>query len=484
MRGGRRAIDVLLAGGIIAYPTEGVFGLGCLPDDVGAVRRLLALKQRDAAKGLILIAADAAQLDGWIALPDGRELPPPDAGRPVTWIVAPGPRVHPLLRGVHDGSRRATDHPSGCAAPLQGRRVAADLDQRQPQRPPGGAQQDSASPPVWSSCRLHRARRLRPGVGPIGNSRPRDRQGDTSRMNQLDPVKDYLQQLQVRITAELEAIDGRARFVEDAWRRDGGGGGRSRVLTGGAVFEQAGVGFSHVFGETMPPAATRNRPDLAGKAFQAVGVSLVLHPDNPYVPTTHANFRFFTAGDKQPVWWFGGGYDLTPYYPFLDDVRHWHRTARAACAPFGDDLYDKYKDWCDRYFFLPHRNETRGVGGLFFDDVNDAGFDDSFAFLRSVGDSFLDAYKPIVAERRGHRFGARQKTFQHYRRGRYVEFNLLYDRGTLFGLQSGGRTESILMSLPPQVRWEYGWEPEPGSPEAVLYDDYLRPRDWLGESGD
>ena len=297
----------------------------------------------------------------------------------------------------------------------------------------------------------------------------------------IDAVKDYLTGLQNRICAELESIDGRATFGSDTWARPGGGGGDSRVLKQGDVFEQAGVGFSHVYGNRMPPSATKNRPELAGKAFQAVGVSLVLHPLNPYVPTTHANFRFFTAGQRNPVWWFGGGFDLTPYYPFHDDVVHWHRVARAACNPFGADLYPRYKKWCDEYFYLKHRGETRGVGGLFFDDVNELGFEKSFEFIRAVGDSFLRAYRPIVEKRISHRYGDRQRHFQLYRRGRYVEFNLIYDRGTLFGLQSDGRTESILMSLPPMVRWEYDWQPEPGSPEEALYKDYLRPRDWLGE---
>ena len=233
-----------------------------------------------------------------------------------------------------------------------------------------------------------------------------------------------------------------------------------------------------------PLSATKNRPELAGKAFEATGVSLVLHPRNPYVPTTHANFRFFTAGKRKPVWWFGGGFDLTPYYPFNEDVLDWHAVAKAACDPFGEELYPRYKQWCDEYFYLKHRGETRGVGGLFFDDVNEPDFERSFAFVRSVGDSFLKGYKPIVERRIGHRFGDRQREFQQYRRGRYVEFNLLYDRGTLFGLQSGGRTESILMSLPPTVRWRYNWTPEPGSPEEKLYRDYLRPRDWLGEHAD
>lgn len=304
-------------------------------------------------------------------------------------------------------------------------------------------------------------------------------------MNEPDQVKDYLQSLQKRIVAELEHLDGKRSFRRDAWERPGGGGGLSCVLSGGAVFEQAGVGFSHVFGDAMPPSATKTRPELAGQSFQAVGVSIVIHPLNPYVPTTHANFRYFSAGDTEAestAWWFGGGFDLTPYYAFDEDVLHWHTIARQACDPFGDDLYERYKKWCDEYFFLKHRNETRGVGGLFFDDFCELGFEKSFAFLQSVGDSFLPAYRPIVKKRKGHRYGERQREFQLYRRGRYVEFNLIYDRGTLFGLQSGGRTESILMSLPPRVRWEYDWHPEPGSPEDKLYTDYLRPRDWLGRS--
>jgi len=298
-------------------------------------------------------------------------------------------------------------------------------------------------------------------------------------MSNIDNVKDYLTSLRNRICAELETLDGKASFARDAWERPGGGGGESRVLSDGGVFEQAGVGFSHVFGKQMPPSATKNRPELAGKAFQAVGVSLVLHPRNPFVPTTHANFRFFTAGERNPVWWFGGGFDLTPYYPFRDDVVHWHTVAKSICDPFGEDLYARYKQWCDEYFYLKHREEPRGVGGLFFDDVNEMGFDRSFEFVRAAGDNFLHAYRPIVEKRKSHRYGDRQREFQQYRRGRYVEFNLLYDRGTLFGLQSGGRTESILMSLPPTVRWAYNWTPEAGSPEEVLYTDYLRAQDWL-----
>jgi len=303
-------------------------------------------------------------------------------------------------------------------------------------------------------------------------------------MNELNNVKRYLQGLQNRLVAELEQIDGKAKFQRDDWHRPAGGGGLSCILADGAVFEQAGVGFSHVFGTRMPPSATKNRPELAGRAFEAVGVSLVIHPQNPYVPTTHANLRFFIAGDS--AWWFGGGFDLTPYYPFEEDVIHWHEVARAACEPFGEDVYPRFKKWCDDYFYLKHRGETRGIGGLFFDDVNELGFDRSFEFLQSVGDSFLPAYRPIVKRRKDHRYGERQREFQLYRRGRYVEFNLIYDRGTLFGLQSGGRAESILMSLPPRVRWRYNWQPEPGSPEAKLYEDYLKPRDWLAaaHSGD
>ena len=300
----------------------------------------------------------------------------------------------------------------------------------------------------------------------------------------IDDVIQYLTSLQNRICAELETLDGKAAFVGDAWDRPGGGGGESRVITNGALFEKGGVNFSHVFGKGLPPSATKNRPELAGKTFQAVGISLVLHPRNPYVPTTHANFRFFMAGQRKPIWWFGGGFDLTPYYPFYEDVVEWHRAAKAICDPYGENLYSKYKRWCDDYFYLPHRGESRGVGGLFFDDVNEPDFDTCFAFVQSAGDSFLKAYRPIVEKRMTHRFGERQRDFQLYRRGRYVEFNLIYDRGTLFGLQSGGRTESILMSLPPEVRWRYNWSPEPGSPEAALYRDYLRPRDWLGEAKD
>lgn len=304
-------------------------------------------------------------------------------------------------------------------------------------------------------------------------------------MNELDQVKDYLQALQNRIVAELELLDGKQVFKRDAWDRPGGGGGTSCVLVDGGVFEQAGVGFSHVFGDQMPPSATKARPELAGRSFEAIGVSLVLHPRNPYVPTTHANFRFFTTdSDKsnKPIWWFGGGYDLTPYYPFHDDVVHWHGVAKAACDPFGDDLYPRFKKWCDEYFYLPHRSETRGVGGLFFDDLNDQGFARNFEFLQSVADSFLPAYKTIVTKHKDHPFGDRQREFQLYRRGRYVEFNLIYDRGTLFGLQSGGRTESILMSLPPRVRWQYGWKPEAGSPEEKLVTDYLHARNWLNNT--
>ena len=301
--------------------------------------------------------------------------------------------------------------------------------------------------------------------------------------NSIKEVGDYLRSLQRKIVHALEDVDGKETFRHDDWERDAGGGGKSRVLVDGAVFEQAGVGFSHVYGAEMPPTATRTRPELTGHGFQALGVSLVLHPRNPYVPTTHANFRYFCAeaDDGDPIWWFGGGFDLTPYYPFHEDVIHWHRTARDACNQFGDEVYAKYKKWCDEYFFLKHRNESRGVGGLFFDDLNNWKFERCFEFTRTMGDQFLPAYLPIVNARKDHPYGERQREFQLYRRGRYVEFNLIYDRGTLFGLQSGGRTESILMSLPPRVRWEYDWHPEPDSAEDKLYKKYLVPQDWLAK---
>jgi coproporphyrinogen III oxidase len=304
------------------------------------------------------------------------------------------------------------------------------------------------------------------------------------------PVRAYLLELQDRICRGLADEDGSAAFLEDDWSRDDeahepespvlGGGGRTRVLRGGAVFEQAGVNFSHVTGASLPPSATAVRPELSGRRFEALGVSLVIHPENPHVPTSHCNVRFFVAekDGEAPVWWFGGGYDLTPYYPVIEDVVAWHRTAQAACEPFGEGVYRRYKEWCDRYFYLKHRKEARGVGGLFFDDLNEWGFERSFDFLKSVGDSYLDAYLPIVRRRRGLPWTERQRQFQLYRRGRYVEFNLVWDRGTLLGLQSGGRTESILMSLPPLVSWRYNWAPEPGSEEAFLYE-CLAPRDWL-----
>ncbi len=295
-------------------------------------------------------------------------------------------------------------------------------------------------------------------------------------MVDIQAVKNYLLQLQDHICSELEALDGSALFIEDAWER-----GRSRVITNGAVIEKGGVNFSHVSGDNMPGSATAHRPELAGRSYQAMGVSLVIHPENPYIPTAHANVRFFVAEKpgEEPVWWFGGGFDLTPFYPFEDDCRHWHQTAHDACAPFGDDVYSRYKKWCDEYFYLKHRDETRGVGGLFFDDLNEPGFEKSFAFMRSVGDAFLPAYLPIAMRRQDMDWGVREREFQLYRRGRYVEFNLVFDRGTLFGLQSGGRTESILMSLPPLARWEYNWAPKKDSAEAELYDHYLKPRNWL-----
>lgn len=295
----------------------------------------------------------------------------------------------------------------------------------------------------------------------------------------INQVKSYLLDLQNSICRNLESIDGN-KFQEDSWDRDAGGGGKSRVLAGGKVFEQAGINFSHVFGDNLPPSATAHRPELSGRNFQAMGVSLVIHPNNPYVPTSHANVRFFIAEKEghEPVWWFGGGFDLTPYYGFDEDCKHWHTTAKVACEPFGPEVYGRYSKWCDEYFYLKHRNEPRGVGGLFFDDLNEPGFESSFSLMQSVGEHFAKAYCPIVEKRKDTPFGERERDFQLYRRGRYVEFNLVFDRGTLFGLQSGGRTESILMSMPPNVRWRYNWQPEAGTPEAELYERYLKPRDW------
>jgi coproporphyrinogen III oxidase len=292
-------------------------------------------------------------------------------------------------------------------------------------------------------------------------------------------IKDYFTGLQARIVAGLESLDGKP-FRGDAWTRPEGGGGLTRLIEEGNLLERGGVLFSHVTGASLPPSATAARPELAGRGFEAMGVSLVLHPRNPYVPTVHLNVRFFVARkpDAEPVWWFGGGMDLTPYYGFEEDAEHFHATCKRALAPFGPDFHPRFKAWCDRYFFLKHRNEPRGVGGIFYDDLNEPGFETSFALTRAVGDAFLDAYAPIAARRRDHPYGERERDFQLYRRGRYVEFNLVWDRGTLFGLQSGGRTESILASMPPVVKWRYDWHPEPGSPEARLYEVFLKPRDW------
>jgi coproporphyrinogen III oxidase len=297
----------------------------------------------------------------------------------------------------------------------------------------------------------------------------------------IDQVKSYLLNLQDKICEGLELEDGGSEFKQDEWQRPEGGGGRSRVLVDSAVIEKGGVNFSHVFGSGLPPSATQSRPELAGRTFQAMGVSLVIHPNNPYVPTSHANVRFFVAekDGEEPVWWFGGGYDLTPYYGFEEDCQHWHRTAESACKPFGADYYRRYKKWCDEYFYLPHRDEPRGVGGLFFDDLNEGGFEHCFSFMKSVGNSYLDAYIPIISRRKDTTYGERERQFQLYRRGRYVEFNLVQDRGTIFGLQSNGRTESILMSLPPLVRWEYDWQPEPGSAEAELTEKFLINKQWI-----
>jgi coproporphyrinogen III oxidase len=296
-------------------------------------------------------------------------------------------------------------------------------------------------------------------------------------------VESWLMQLQDSICSALESCDPGTLFQEDAWSREAGGGGRTRVLRSGGVFEQAGVNFSHVTGDALPAAATARRPELVGRQFRAMGVSLVVHPLNPYVPTSHANVRLFVAdkAGEAPVWWFGGGFDLTPYYGFEADAVAWHRAARAACSDFGDDIYPRFKQWCDDYFYLKHRGEQRGIGGLFFDDLNEWPFARCFEFIQSVAAKYVEAYVPIVKSRCDTPYGEREREFQLYRRGRYVEFNLVYDRGTLFGLQSGGRTESILMSLPPNVQWRYGWTPEPGSPEAELYEKFIQPRDWLAQ---
>lgn len=300
-------------------------------------------------------------------------------------------------------------------------------------------------------------------------------------IHDIDLVKHYLLTLQTDICAALSAEDGAQTFLIDEWQLSPEKQGRSCVLAEGAVFEKAGVNFSHVRGDSLPVAASAKRPQLAGAGFQAMGVSLVIHPRNPYVPTTHMNVRLFVAEKPgiEPVWWFGGGFDLTPYYGFEEDCVHWHRVAQQACQPYGETLYPRFKQWCDEYFYLKHRQEARGIGGIFFDDFNELGFANSFAFMRSIGDHFLPAYLPIVGRRKQIAYGERERDFQCYRRGRYVEFNLIYDRGTLFGLQSGGRTESILMSLPPIVTWRYNWQPEPGTPEANLKQDFLVPRDWV-----
>lgn len=298
-------------------------------------------------------------------------------------------------------------------------------------------------------------------------------------MISIDAVKDYLLQLQRLIVERIESIDGTA-FHRDSWTRGDGGAGLTCVLENGQVFERAGVNFSHVFGTQLPPSATASRPELAGRGYEVMGVSLVFHPRNPYVPTVHMNVRFFAAlgASQEPIWWFGGGMDLTPYYGFAEDAQHFHRTCRNALAPFGEELYPRFKHWCDTYFFLKHRNEARGIGGIFFDDFSAGGFATAFGLMQSVGDHFLSAYVPILERRLATPFGERERDFQAYRRGRYVEFNLVYDRGTLFGLQSGGRTESILMSLPPNVAWRYDWAPQPGSPEHALYVEFLPPRNW------
>jgi coproporphyrinogen III oxidase len=300
-------------------------------------------------------------------------------------------------------------------------------------------------------------------------------------MPQVEKIKKYFLQLQDNICSELEQVDDKQQFITDEWQREQGGGGRTRVIGNGAVIEKGGVNFSHVYGDSMPASATAHRPELAGRNFQAMGVSLVIHPDNPYVPTSHMNVRFFIAekAGHDPVWWFGGGFDLTPYSGFEQDCVHWHQISKQACAPLGEQAYPKYKKWCDDYFYIKHRNEARGIGGLFFDDLNQPDFATAFEFTQSVGDHYTKGIVPILEKRKDTPFGGREKAFQKIRRGRYVEFNLVYDRGTLFGLQTGGRTESILMSLPSNVGWEYNHQVEPGSEEAKLTDYYLKAKDWI-----
>ena len=301
----------------------------------------------------------------------------------------------------------------------------------------------------------------------------------------VSAVETYLTTLQSRICERLELIDQSAGFATESWDRPEGGGGISRVLADGDVIEKGGVNFSHVVGSSMPASATQHRPELAGRSFRALGVSLVIHPRNPHAPTSHANVRMFMAEKPgaEPVWWMGGGFDLTPYYGYEEDAVSWHTQAKAACDPFGEAVYPRFKQWCDDYCYIPHRQEPRGVGGLFYDDLNEWGFDQTFAFMRSVGDGFLNAYAPILERRKDTPWTEEERQWQLYRRGRYVEFNLVHDRGTLFGLQTNGRTEAILMSLPPLVRWEYGLTPEEGTPEARLMSDFLPPRDWLGVAG-
>ena len=297
-------------------------------------------------------------------------------------------------------------------------------------------------------------------------------------------VKSFLLDLQDRICAKCEALDTAAQFVEDSWQRTEGGGGRTRVISNGAVFEKGGVNFSHVFGEQLPPTATATRPELAGYRFEAMGVSVVMHPDNPFVPTSHANLRFFVAEKtgQEAIWWFGGGFDLTPYYPVVADCVNWHRAAEQACRPYGDSIYSAFKKNCDEYFYLPHRDEHRGIGGLFFDDLNEWGFDKCFEFIAQVGNQYINAYSDIVRRRKDDSFNQTQKQFQCYRRGRYVEFNLVYDRGTLFGLQSGGRTESILMSMPPEVNWHYAMEGDTFDLQQKQLLAVLQPKDWLNDN--
>ncbi|MFT5162423.1 MAG: coproporphyrinogen III oxidase [Alteromonadaceae bacterium] len=481
-------------GKVIAYPTEAVFGLGCDPNDPEAVDALLAIKNRPRSKGLILVAADYCQLLPYI---DDSQLTPEQKGAihaswpgPTTWVFPAAELTPKWLTGDFGTiAVRVSDHPVvrqlcrefgkavvSTSANLTGQPVITDIETLKQQL----GEQVELIQPGHTDPQQQPSKIIDALTGVIYRDQT-SQKGKKVQSVDIEIVKTFLLALQDKICDALAIVDGEGLFSEDNWQRPAGGGGRTRVLTDGNVIEQGGVNYSYVHGDNMPASATAHRPELEGRSFQACGVSLVIHPKNPHIPTSHANVRFFIAEKEgcDPIWWFGGGFDLTPFYPVEEDVIHWHQVSKDLCTPFGEDVYAKYKKWCDEYFYLKHRNETRGVGGLFFDDLNEWDFDKSFEFMQAVGEGFLDAYLPIIARRKDTEYSAAQRNFQLYRRGRYVEFNLVYDRGTLFGLQTGGRTESILMSMPPLARWEYDYNPEPGSLEADLYENYLAPREWV-----